>query len=101
MIRSLLIDRFKLTLRQETRRRPVYQLVPANGGMKITPMKECDCVNLTPDRPMPPPGSIVFYRGGGFNRTFASPPLDRIDRLVQKSCLLVCVGRHEIRPLLA
>ena len=44
MLQSLLADRFKLTLLRETRTLPVYELVVADAGFKITPMKEGDCI---------------------------------------------------------
>jgi uncharacterized protein (TIGR03435 family) len=43
MLQSLLADRFKLTLRRETRELPVYELAPARNGLKIAPMKEGSC----------------------------------------------------------
>ena len=44
MLQSLLADRFKLTLRRETRTLPVYELVVADGGLKIAAMKEGECI---------------------------------------------------------
>jgi uncharacterized protein (TIGR03435 family) len=44
MLQSLLADRFKLTLRRETRQLPVYDLRPDRGGLKIMPMKEGGCL---------------------------------------------------------
>ena len=44
MLQSLLADRFKLTLRRETRTMPVYELVVADGGLKIAAMKEGECI---------------------------------------------------------
>ena len=44
MLQSLLADRFKLALRRETRTLPVYELVVANGGLKIAPMKAGECI---------------------------------------------------------
>jgi hypothetical protein len=38
MLQALLADRFKLTLRRETRQLPVYDLLPDRGGLKIMPM---------------------------------------------------------------
>ena len=43
MLQSLLAERFKLTLRRETRTFPVYNLVAADGGLKVAPMKEGGC----------------------------------------------------------
>ena len=39
MIRAVFADRFKLQTHTETRERPVYALVPAKGGVKLTPAK--------------------------------------------------------------
>ena len=44
MLQSLLADRFNLTLRRETRTLPVYELVVADGGLKIAAMKEGECI---------------------------------------------------------
>jgi uncharacterized protein (TIGR03435 family) len=44
MLQSLLADRFKLTLRRETRQLPVYDLMVAKDGLKIAAMKEGSCV---------------------------------------------------------
>jgi bla regulator protein BlaR1 len=44
MLQSLLADRFTLTLRRDTRTLPVYELVVADGGLKIAAMKEGDCI---------------------------------------------------------
>ena len=43
MLQSLLAERFKLTLRRERRILPVYELVVADGGLKIAAMKEGEC----------------------------------------------------------
>jgi uncharacterized protein (TIGR03435 family) len=47
MLRSLLADRFKLKIRGVTRTLSVYELVPARGGLKITPMKDGECLTVT------------------------------------------------------
>jgi uncharacterized protein (TIGR03435 family) len=44
MIQSLLADRLKLALRRETRTVPIYELVVADGGLKIAAMKEGECI---------------------------------------------------------
>ena len=44
MLQSLLADRFQLTLRRETRTLPVYELVVADGGLWISPMKPGECI---------------------------------------------------------
>jgi uncharacterized protein (TIGR03435 family) len=47
MLRSLLEDRFHLTLHRETEEVALYGLTVAKGGFKLKPMKEGDC---NPDR---------------------------------------------------
>jgi bla regulator protein BlaR1 len=49
MLQSLLAERFQLTLRREARTRPVYELVAADGGLKIAAMREGGC---TPQKEM-------------------------------------------------
>lgn len=44
MLQSLLAERFKLTLRRETRTLPIYELAVADGGLKIAAMKDGDCI---------------------------------------------------------
>jgi uncharacterized protein (TIGR03435 family) len=51
MLQSLLADRFKLTLRRETRQLPVYDLMAAKDGLKIAAMNEGSCV--TPEQAVP------------------------------------------------
>jgi uncharacterized protein (TIGR03435 family) len=43
MLQSLLAERFNLTLRRETRTLALYELVAADGGLKIAPMKDGGC----------------------------------------------------------
>lgn len=43
MLQALLADRFDLVLRRETRTLPVYELVAADGGLKIQAMREGEC----------------------------------------------------------
>jgi uncharacterized protein (TIGR03435 family) len=43
MLQSLLADRFKLTLRRETKVVPVYELMPADGGLRISAMRAGEC----------------------------------------------------------
>lgn len=54
MLRSLLADRFKLTLRHESKEVPVYELVSSKDGLKISPMKEGGCVEARPAKPFEP-----------------------------------------------
>jgi bla regulator protein blaR1 len=53
MVRSLLADRFKLTLSHETKDLPVYALVVAKGGPKF---HETTLPPPDPNNPQPPPG---------------------------------------------
>jgi uncharacterized protein (TIGR03435 family) len=73
MLRSLLADRFKLTLRRETRQLPVYELVPARDGLKIVPTREGSCV--------PREKAVLFgpLMCGGMRRQAANPALERKD----------------------
>jgi uncharacterized protein (TIGR03435 family) len=49
MLRSLLIDRFKLTAHIETREMPVYGLVVAKGGPKLTAASGPTRLNVSPN----------------------------------------------------
>jgi uncharacterized protein (TIGR03435 family) len=69
MLRSLLADRFKLTIRHETKDLPVYELAVASGGPKIALAKDGSCVVRDPNGPRLPLGSKpcggVLTRLGG------------------------------------
>lgn len=54
MVKSLLADRFKLQMRHETREVPVYALVVAKGGPKLTPTAPEPVVAVDPEAPPPP-----------------------------------------------
>ena len=66
MLRSLLAERFKLTLNQETRELPVYDLLVAKGGPKFheTVVPPID-PNAPPPAPSGPPGPGQPFRGRG------------------------------------
>ena len=49
MLQAVLEDRFKLKLHHETREVPVYDLVIAKGGPKLTPFVEGSCVPFPMD----------------------------------------------------
>lgn len=51
MLQSLLAGRFQLEFHRESRPLPVYELVPARNGLKITPMKEGSCVPMEQAKP--------------------------------------------------
>ena len=59
MLRRVLEDRFKLKVHHETRVVPVYEVVVAKGGSKLTPVKPGACApydfSVSP-QPAPPPG---------------------------------------------
>jgi uncharacterized protein (TIGR03435 family) len=56
MIRTLLEDRFKLTVRHETKEMPVYALTVASGGPKLTTFADGSCDSLARMSPVTPPG---------------------------------------------
>ena len=80
MLQAMLADRFTLAVRRETRTLPVYELGAARGGLKITPLKDGECI-------MPVPGKKVgvlfgpLVECGGFRRQIVNPSPDRIDRI--------------------
>jgi uncharacterized protein (TIGR03435 family) len=43
MIEAMLVDRFKLVVRRESKEMPVYALTVAKGGPKLTPFQESTC----------------------------------------------------------
>ena len=80
MLQSLLEDRFQLRIRRETREMPVYNLVPARGGLKLPAPKDGGCVDPTPEVPpeftggrMPVPGQIPAVAPCGTFRIFLEP----------------------------
>ena len=66
MLRAFLEDRFKLKLHLETREVPIYELVVAKGGLKVTPFK---------------PGTCVPYD----SKVFRQPPLEPGQRRCENS----------------
>jgi bla regulator protein blaR1 len=61
MEQSLLADRFKLKVHFETREMPIYELIVAKDGPKLSPAKETP---PGPDTPQPPPGRPQGMRQG-------------------------------------
>jgi uncharacterized protein (TIGR03435 family) len=53
MLRSLLASRFKLAFHSETRELPIFELVPARGGLKTQAPKDVSCVPPDPKHPQP------------------------------------------------
>jgi uncharacterized protein (TIGR03435 family) len=72
MEQSLLADRFKLKVHFETRDMPVYALVAAKGGPKLTPSKEGEAES-------------IFVNGGadGSELKATAAKLDNLARLLQ------------------
>lgn len=83
MVRSLLADRFKLTLRRDTREAPVYNLAVASGGVKIKATDEGSCVALDLNRPAGPidPLHPPPLPCGGLRRQIVSISPARRDRI--------------------
>ncbi|MGH9242324.1 MAG: TIGR03435 family protein [Vicinamibacterales bacterium] len=59
MLRTLLTERFKLAVRRETREVPVYALVVAGGGARLTPAKPEEPVGFGTRRERDPNGGTV------------------------------------------
>jgi uncharacterized protein (TIGR03435 family) len=64
MLQTLLADRFRLTLRRETRNLPVYDLTAKKSGLKLPPAKDTRCVSF-------PPGTTPQYVPGAFDCGYA------------------------------
>jgi uncharacterized protein (TIGR03435 family) len=64
MLQTLLADRFRLTLRRETRNLPVYALTEKKSGLKLSPPKDTKCVSF-------PPGTTPRYVPGAFDCGYA------------------------------
>jgi uncharacterized protein (TIGR03435 family) len=63
MLQSLLEERFKLTLHRETEQVDMLELTLAKGGLKMTPMKDGDCVEHTGDDWRPDPNATKPFCG--------------------------------------
>jgi uncharacterized protein (TIGR03435 family) len=64
MLQALLEDRFRLKMRRETRELPIYELVIAASGAKVSPYTGHDCV-IQDDAawpPVPPPSGQTYCR---------------------------------------
>ena len=75
MLRSLLADRFKLSLRRETRRLPVYELGPARGGPMLDIVTDEFCAKAPPMEFLGP-----LTTCGGYRR-LSVPPSDSLVRI--------------------
>jgi uncharacterized protein (TIGR03435 family) len=81
MLQSLLTERFKLTLHREIKELPVYELVVARAGLKITTAKDGSCVTRPANTP---PAMLSGPRGrfcGGVGRNIISDWPQQIDRI--------------------
>ena len=57
MLQPLLAEKFKLIAHHETRELPIYELVPAKAGLKLTQAKQDGCIPGNPlNSPPPRPG---------------------------------------------
>ena len=83
MLQSLLTDRFRLSLRRETKELPVYELAVAKGGLKIEAAKEGSCVALDPNKPPLPfnpnrPRPLLNVCGGVTRQILGGPHEQRV-----------------------
>lgn len=73
MLRSLLADRFKLSLSHETKELPVYALVVAKGGPKLTPTTFTPPAPDAPKPSSPPQNGPHLLMGPGKISAVAQP----------------------------
>jgi bla regulator protein blaR1 len=79
MIQSLLADRFKLTLTRTTTDQPIYELIVAPGGARISPLGKDGCIAINPaERAATWTPQTPFC---GMTRQILSPPPNRRDRV--------------------
>lgn len=64
MLQTLLADRFRLTLRRETKDLPVYDLTAKESGLKLPPPDDTRCVSF-------PPGTTPHYVPGASDCGYA------------------------------
>ena len=81
MLQALLADRFKLAVRRDTRTGRVYELVPARGGLKITPTPPGGCFDPRSPSGPPPVFGRPLTQCDGWGRRILTPPPDRQDRI--------------------
>jgi uncharacterized protein (TIGR03435 family) len=65
MLQVLLVDRFHLAAHHETKELPVYRLLKAKGGPKLSPSREGGCTPMIPPPLHPDPATLRPC--GGFN----------------------------------
>jgi uncharacterized protein (TIGR03435 family) len=107
MLQNLLTERFKLTLRRETRELPLFELVVANGGPKL---KESVASPGAPqDDEPPPPGPPPVDKNGvpqlpagrrGMMMTILSGRLRLSGRSMPISDLVDMLGNQSGRPII-
>jgi uncharacterized protein (TIGR03435 family) len=104
MLQALLADRFKLAVRRETRTGRVYDLVPARGGLKITPTPPGGCYDPRSPSGPPPVFGGPLVQCDGWRRRILTPPPDRQDRIeavaVRMATLVDFVIDDVSRPVL-
>jgi bla regulator protein BlaR1 len=100
MVQALLVDRFKLVIRRESKEMPVYALVVAKGGPKLqrADIDEKDCPEaslnaLGPYSPSTPMPDVCHEFNGGMGRGLHG-------RAVNMSDLASAVENWTDRPLL-
>lgn len=81
MLQALLAERFTLAVRRVTRTGRVYELVPARGGLKITPTPPGGCYDLRSPSGPPPVFGGPLVQCDGWRRRILTPPPDRQDRI--------------------
>jgi uncharacterized protein (TIGR03435 family) len=97
MLQSLLEDRFKLVVRRETRELPVYELIPAGDGLKISPTLDGSCVPMSEAKPFTPLNVC-----GGVRRQIvgSSPRKDVIEAVAVPIARLIDLLSTEVdRPI--
>jgi hypothetical protein len=80
ILQALLTDRFKLAVRRETTTGRVYDLLPARGGLTITPTPPGGCYDPRSPSGPPPVFAGPLVQCDGWRRRVLTPPPDRQDR---------------------
>jgi uncharacterized protein (TIGR03435 family) len=103
MLQALLADRFKLAVRRETKTGRVYELVPARGGLKITPTPPGGCYDPRSPSGPPPVFGGPLIQCDGWRRRILTPPPDRQDRIeavaVRMATLVDVIIGDVLRPV--
>jgi uncharacterized protein (TIGR03435 family) len=84
MLRRMLAERFNLAVRHERRTLPVFELMPAAGGVKFVATKEGGCITRGSDAPLPalapPPAPMPNICGWG-RRIVVSQTPTRVEQI--------------------